>query len=138
MSEQWEEVVVPRGTYIGWGRIGQQVTGEVINYSPDGGTDYNDQPCPELVLVLTSPSETWTKKGTVKTDLEAGEFVTITAGLANLKSNIKSAHPEPGMVVRITYTADERSDKGNDVKVFAMAKAPIRPRAPRPSADALV
>ncbi len=63
------------------------------------GADFNDKPCPELVV------------GTVDGDK------TVTAGQANLKRQLSELKPKQGDRIKITYTGDEKATKGT-MKVF--------------------
>lgn len=137
MSE-WEDVNVPRGSFIGWGRKGQQITGEVISYDERGGSDFNQESCPLVVIELTQEAENYRDKGTRRETIEAGEFVSVTCGQANLKAAIRAAALEPGFLVRIAYVDDYKTGKGEGkefkVQVNRSRKAP----APKPSSNELV
>ena len=80
MSTTWEDVEIPQGTFIGWGAKGQTVTGKVLSYSPDGGSDFAGNPCPQVVLELTEDADNYKDKGATRETLASGEFVTVTAG----------------------------------------------------------
>jgi hypothetical protein len=126
MSEQWETVDVPRGSFISWGsQPGQSVTGQVIDYSPAGGTDFNDQPCPQLSLELTEATVSINKDGQ-STRIDSGEMVVLNCGLVNLKKAVKAAQLEPGMLTKITFSSTVKVPKGT-VKEFTIQKAPGRP-----------
>lgn len=119
-NTEWEEVVVPRGSFIGWGEVGQQVTGYVVSYSDTDGSDFNDQPCPQVVLELTEKCISYRDKGTTKETIDAGEFVTITCGQASLRKGIKTAALEVGYIVRVKYESTYKTAKGEgkEFKVF--------------------
>lgn len=118
MSTTWEEVEVPQGTFIGWGtQPGQTVTLKVHDFSNDGGTDFNDKPCPRIIGELTEPADSYKEKGTVKVNLPAGELVTLNCGQANLARNVRAAQPEPGDMIRITFASLEKGTRG-DIKIF--------------------
>lgn len=122
MSIDFTEVETSRGTFIGWGAVGQTVTIDVVSYSPDGGTDFNDKPCPQLVGVLVGSADSYRDKGSTKETLDDGEFVTITCGQANLRNKVISSGVQQGDMLRITYEGDEKVDKGT-MKVFRLAIA---------------
>lgn len=99
---EWETIEVPRGAYIGWGNTtGQHVTGKVVEYSPDGGTDFAGKPCPSIAIELTDTAASFTKDGG-RTDHPAGELVQLNAGQVSLKRALRAADPAPGDLVKIT------------------------------------
>jgi hypothetical protein len=116
----YEEVVVPRGTFIGWGAIGQTIDGEVLLYSDNEGSDFNNNPCPLVVIQLTQQAINYRDKGSTKETIAAGELVSVTCGQANLKAAIRAAALEPGYLVRISYTGDYKTARGDgkEFKVF--------------------
>src|SRR5690606_31612875 len=85
ITDTWEEIEIPQGTFIGWGEIGQTITGKVLSFAAEGGSDFNGNPCPQVVLELTETVDNYKDKGTTKETLDAGELVTLTCGQANLK-----------------------------------------------------
>jgi len=116
---QFEDVVVPHGSFIGWGDYpGQFVTGKVLDYDPRGGTDFNNEVCPQLTVELVEPAASFNKQGD-RTDYQAGELVLLTCGLVSLKRAIKAADPTPGDVVKILLDSLERTPNGT-VKVFKL------------------
>jgi hypothetical protein len=126
-DNEWEDVVVPQGTFIGWGEIGQQVTGYVLGYDETGGVDYNKQPCPQLVIELTEPCINFRKEGTEKEKIAAGEFVTITCGQANLKRNIRAAALEVGNLVRVIFESTYKADLGTGKSFKVQVNRSARP-----------
>ena len=113
----WEEVAVPRGAYIGWGTtIGQHVTGKVLEYSADGGTNFAGDPCPAATIELIEPAASYTKDGE-RSDHAAGEIVQLNAGQVSLKRALRAADPAPGDLVKITLKNLAKTDKGS-VKEF--------------------
>jgi len=97
----WEEIDVPRGAYIGWGtKPGQHVTGTVLEYSIDGGTDFAGRPCPRIAVELTDKASSFNKDGD-RTVHEAGEIVQLNAGQVSLRRALHAAHPAPGDLVKI-------------------------------------
>lgn len=114
----FEDVDIPQGTYIGWGpKPGQTATLDVISYQAEGGTDFNDQPCPQVIGTLLAPMASYRDKGTTKDSLEAGTLVTMTCGLANLKRNMHAANPQTGDVLRVSYNDTIEGGKGT-IKLF--------------------
>ncbi|MDN6798156.1 MAG: hypothetical protein L0L50_02435, partial [Propionibacterium sp.] len=138
---QFEDVVVPHGSFIGWGEYpGQHVTGKVLDYAPRGGTDFNNEVCPQLTIELVEPAASFNKQGE-RTDYPAGDLVLVTCGLVSLKRAIKAADPSPGDVVKILLETLERVPNGT-VKVFklqiARGAAPEARRQPAPAAQQFV
>lgn len=120
MSFKFETVAVPAGAFIGWHeQPGQVVTGKVLSYDPVGGQDFNGATCPLLELELIEPCASFNKAGE-QANFSAGEVVSITCGLANLKAGIRATNPARGDILRITRTENARSSKGNMVKVFGL------------------
>lgn len=113
----WETIEVPRGAYIGWGsKKGQHVTGKVLDYQPEGGTDFNGNACPSAAIELTEASASFNKDGD-RTDIPAGELVQLNAGQVSLKRALRAADPAPGDLVKITLVNLAKTDKGT-VKEF--------------------
>lgn len=120
---QWTEVEVPRGAFISWGtNTGQHVTGKVLSYEPQGGTDFAGNPCPQVAVELTAPAASINKEG-VRTDFPVGELVVLNAGQVSLKRALQAAQPAPGELVKITLANLARTANGT-VKEFTIAKAP--------------
>lgn len=118
----WEEVEVPRGSFIGWGTYqGQYVMGKVISYDMTGGTDFNGNVCPRLDIELREAAASFDKDMN-RTDHQAGEFVVINCGLANLKRAVQAANLNMGDLVKITLEGFEKVDKGT-VKIFGIKVA---------------
>ena len=115
----WETVEVPRGAYLGWGtKKGQHVTGKVLEYSPDGGTNFAGDPCPSATLELTEQAASFNKDGD-RTDYPAGEIIQLNAGQVSLKRALRAADPSPGDLVKITLSNLAKTDKGT-VKEFSI------------------
>ena len=135
MSEpEWQESELPQGTFIGWGKIGQTITGHVVNYTADGGRDYNGDPCPQIVLALTEGCDNYKDKGATHETIDAGEFVTITAGQANLRRHLTGIMPAPGDLLRVRYDADYRtaSGTGKEFRIkFARGVGDYTPPTPK-------
>lgn len=122
MTQQWEEIEVPRGAYIGWGEhIGQHVTGKVLAYDETGGTDFNGNICPRLDVALSEPAASFDKQG-ARTDFAAGEFVVLNCGLVSLKRAVRAAALNTNDLVKITLVNLAKVDKGT-VKEFGIKVA---------------
>lgn len=119
MTIEWQDIDVPRGAYISWGtKKGQHVTGKVLDYSPDGGTDYNNDPCPSIAIELTETAASINKQGE-RSNFEPGEIVQLNAGQVSLKRALRAADPSPGDLVKITLDNLVKTDKG-EVKEFGI------------------
>lgn len=123
----WQDIDIPQGTFIGWGEIGQTVTGKVLSYSADGGTDFGNNPCPQVVIELTEAATNYKDKGATKETIDSGELVTLTCGQANLKRSIVAASLTVGDLVRVkfddTYKTANGEGKSFKVQVARAAKA---------------
>lgn len=132
---QWEELESSPGGFVGWGdTAGQHVTGRVIDYAPDGGTDFNGDKCPQVAVELTEPAASFNKAGQ-RTDFPAGEIVKVTCGQASLKDVIRRANPSAGDLVKITL-ADFAKTANGTAKVFKIGIARGQAPAPTPAAAA--
>lgn len=132
---EWEEVEVPRGAYIGWGsKPGQHVTGKVLEYSLDGGTDFAGNPCPSIAIELTEPAASFNKEG-VRTDYPAGELVQLNAGQVSLKRALRAADPSPGDLVKIELQNLVKTSNGT-VKEMGIKIARGAGASPKPAAAA--
>ena len=127
----WEEISVPKGAYIGWGnKPGQHVTGKVLEYAPDGGTDFAGNRCPSVAIELTEKAASVNKEG-VRTDFDTGEIVQLNAGQVSLKRALRAADPSPGDLVKITLDNLVKTANGT-VKEFRIQIA--RGAASKPAA----
>lgn len=133
----WETVEVPRGAYLGWGaKPGQHVTGKVVDYSENGGTNFAGEPCPSATIELTEPAASFNKDGD-RTDFPAGEMIQLNAGQVSLKRALRAADPKPGDLVKIELTNLAKTANGS-VKEFSIkiargaggASAPAKSSAP--------
>lgn len=121
----FEKVEVPQGRFIGWGRKGQRVTVKVMSFDPTSGSDFSGKSCPQLIGELTESCTNYKDKGTVEETLDAGELVTVTAGLANLKRGLLAADPKVGDIVRMTFSDTYKTANG-DGKVIDVEIARVR------------
>lgn len=113
----WETIESTAGGFIGFGtKVGQHVTGKVVDYSIDGGTDFNGNKCPQLAVELTEKAASFNKEG-ARTDFEAGEIVNVTCGQVSLKSTIRRTDPAPGDLIKVTLSELVKTANGT-AKVF--------------------
>ncbi|WP_301119871.1 hypothetical protein [Mycolicibacterium fortuitum] len=134
---EWEEIESVAGAFIGWNSTttGQHVTGRVVDYTIDGGTDFAGNKCPQVSVELTEPAASFNKAGERK-DFPAGEIVNVTCGQASLKSTIRRADPSPGDLIKITLVDFAKTADGT-AKVFKIgiargaggSAAPAKPAA---------
>ena len=115
----WEEITVPKGAYISWGnKPGQHVTGKVLEFSHDGGTDFAGNRCPTIAIELTEKAASVNKEGD-RTEYPAGEIVQLNAGQVSLKRALRAAEPNPGDLVKITLENLVKTPNGT-VKEFGI------------------
>jgi hypothetical protein len=129
----WETIEVPRGAYIGWGsKKGQHVTGKVLDYNAEGGTDFNGNVCPMVAIELTEDSASFNKDGD-RTDIPAGELIQLNAGQVSLKRALRAADPAAGDLVKITLVNLAKTDKGTvkefDIKIARGGGGKVAPKA---------
>lgn len=114
------------GDYLKWETVGQSVIGTIT--AKRAGTDFNGHPCPQMDI-----------------NTDDGETVTLNAGQAQLKALILDANPQVGDRIAITFSGEEKVEKGMK-KVFDVAvkagdgttPAPSAPAVEKPSAAALL
>jgi len=115
----WEDISVPKGAYISWGnKPGQHVTGKVLEFSHDGGTDFAGNRCPTIAIELTEKAASVNKEGD-RTEYPAGEIVQLNAGQVSLKRALRAADPSPGDLVKITLENLVKTPNGT-VKEFGI------------------
>lgn len=90
------------GDYVSWENPGDQVVGTIKEVRE--GSDFNRNPCPELVLEVG----------------DDGDEVTLTAGQAMLKRLLAEQRPQVGQKIRVVYTGNETTDRGGTMKVFTL------------------
>lgn len=116
----WETIEVPRGAFISWGSTpGQHVTGKVLSYEPEGGTNFAGDPCPSLSIELTEPSESINKEG-VRSTFAVGETIVLNAGQVSLKRGVRAAGITAGDHVKITFMSVAKTSSGGTVKEFSI------------------
>lgn len=108
----FEDIEVPQGRFIGWGKVGQVIEIDVLSYDETGGTDFNNNECPQVSGFLTKDADNYTEKGTKLEKLKAGELVNLTCGQANIKKGIKMADPTRGDILRVTFADIYTTGKG--------------------------
>ncbi len=94
------------GDYVSWNNPGDQAIGTIKEVRE--GTDFNGNPCPELVLEIN----------------DDGDEITLTAGQAMLKRLLAEQRPTTGDRIRVTYTGDEKTERGGTMKVFTLDVKP--------------
>jgi len=110
----WDfDELVTGGTYAKFETIGDSYTGRIAAFDLEGGTDFNGDPCPQLVLE--------TEDGIVK----------VSAGQAALRRRMTeyATRLVVGHGVRITYSGDyetKHGTKGKDFKI-GVTKTPVAP-----------
>lgn len=137
----WEDVDVPEGgSFISFGnKVGQHVTGAVIDYREDGATNLKGNPCPLVIIRLTERAASINKDGD-RTDYDAGETVNVSAGPAGLDRAVRAAKLKRGDLTKITLAELIPVAKGK-FKKFAIKVARgggldlIKDIAPPASAD---
>lgn len=121
-TQQWQEVDVPRGAFISWGdAIGQHVTGKVLGYDETGGTDFNNNVCPQLQVELIEPAVSINKTGQ-QTQFPAGELVVLNCGQVSLKRAVRAAALNTGDLVKIELSNLVNTSNGT-VKEFSIKVA---------------
>jgi hypothetical protein len=124
MSE-WKSAIPSRGSFIGWGLDpGQHVTGEVVSFAPNGGTDPDGEVCPEVSVRLTEPA--YSVRGGERTDFSVGDVVTVTCAQGKskktgntygLRRDIVTVNPQPGQLIKILLESLRQTAKSPQ-KVF--------------------
>ena len=88
--------------YVRFENPGDQVVGTIKEIRE--GSDFNGNPCPELILEVGDDADE----------------ITLTVGWAMLKRLLAEQRPQVGQRIRVTYTGDERTEKGGTMKVFTL------------------
>jgi hypothetical protein len=111
MSTDYEELSTG-GNYAKWDAIGDTVEGRIGSFSLDGGTDFNDNPCPQLVVETV------------------GGTVIVNGGQASLKRAFtqNASRLVAGHGVKVTYAGTYETPKGEG-KSFTLGVTP-KPIAP--------
>jgi hypothetical protein len=125
-DDGYTKVEVPQGRFIGWGRKvttpPQTVIVKVSEYDEQGGKTPPPQNnvVPQFSGTLVEDADNYRDAGTEKETIKAGELVTVTCGVANLRKGIKAAEPRPGDTVKLVYNDqyDTAEGKGKVIEVF--------------------
>jgi hypothetical protein len=134
-TDEYEKVEVPRGTFIGWAlKPGQKMEATVLTYGEADGRDFDGDACPLIVAELLKPFTNYRDKGTTVEELAAGELVSITCGLANLKRTVRTAALEPGNRFILEFTDTYKTAAGEG-KAFEMKVARTKATAGVPASD---
>ena len=94
--DDFEDVGSVTGTYAKWENVGDYYQGVIVAYSVDGGTDFNGQPVPQIVLGTTEGN------------------VIINGSQASLKRNLANGAPKLGLgrICRVTWSGTYEAPKG--------------------------
>jgi hypothetical protein len=92
--------------YASFSREGDTVEGTV--QALVSGTDFNDNPCPELHV-----------------EVGEGRIVMVTCGLANLKTQILQLEPQIGDRIKIVYVEAVQLKGGRVMKKFDVTAGPF-------------
>ena len=94
--DDFEDVGSVTGTYAKWENVGDFYQGVIVAYSVDGGTDFNGQPVPQIVLGTTEGN------------------VIINGSQASLKRNLANGAPKLGLgrICRVTWSGTYEAPKG--------------------------
>jgi hypothetical protein len=104
------------GDFMKWENPGEDaVVGRVLAISPKGGTTFDGDPCPLIVV-----------------EKDDGEEVKITLAQANLVRVVAAARPEVGDRVAISFDAVEKVDKGTLKKFSCEVKRGTEVAAEKP------
>ncbi len=113
MNDNYETLPAPTGTFQKWEAVGDVVQGRIGSFGLDTGSDFDGNPCPELVV-----------------ETEAGNVI-ITAGTANLKKQFtaNAARLIAGHGVRVEFSGTYPTKQGTPGKSFTVGVTP-KPIAP--------
>ena len=107
------EPVQAGGTYAKFDQIGDEYVGRIASFTLDGGTDFNSEPCPQLVLE--------TADGIVKVN---GSQAALRRLMTDYATRLVAGHG-----IRITHDALYQTKAGTSGKSFVVAISP-RPVPP--------
>ena len=104
----------------------------MLDYQPEGGTDFNQNPCPSATIELTETAASFNKDGE-RSEHEAGSLVQLNAGQVSLKRALRAADPSPGDLIKITLINLAKTDKGSvkeyDIKIARGAGGKVATKA---------
>jgi hypothetical protein len=94
--DDFEDVGSVTGSYVKWDQVGDFVQGVIVAYSVDGGTDFNGETVPQIVL------------GT------ADGNVIVNGSQKNLRNKLRDGAPKLGLgrMCRITFSGTYEGQKG--------------------------
>jgi hypothetical protein len=106
-DDLFEDVGSVTGTYVKWNEgVGQKVQGVIVSYSVDGGTDFNGNAVPQIVI------------GT-----EDGNVI-VNGSQANLGRNLRDGAAKLGVgrICRITWSGTFETPKGEGKEFTVQAR----------------
>lgn len=114
-----EDVGTVSGSYVKWTSPGESHTGIIVAFDLEGGTDFNQEVVPQLVLSVD------------------GENLIINGSQARLRQRMRDGAPKlkPGHLCRVTFTGWYEATKGQG-KDFSIECSPepvmvdVVPKAP--------
>ena len=106
-DELFEDIGQVSGTYVKWAEVGDAVTGTIVRYDSEGGTDFNSEVCPQLVLA--------TDYGNV---IINGAQANLRRKMLDGQSKLKAGH-----LCRVTFSGTYESAKGSG-KEFRIQVSP--------------
>ena len=105
----WEfENLASSGSYASFKSIGDSYTGRIAAFDLEGGTDFDGNTCPQLVLETTD--------GVIKV---TGSQASLRRQFVELATRLAIGHG-----CRITYDSDYETKHGTKGKSFAVAVTP--------------
>jgi hypothetical protein len=107
-----EKIEIPSDFYGFGDEPGQCLAGEVLEHDDEGGETQDGKVVPQTRFRLLEDTVTYSEKGTVVTQLKAGEEITYTASQAQAQRKVKKAHLKPGDKVWITLTGKFKTANG--------------------------
>jgi hypothetical protein len=113
-------------TFIGWGKLDQEVELEVLTFDPAGATTPNGKRVARVVGKLIADADNYKDLTGDRTHirLRAGEQVTVDGSIENLNRGLIMASPSRGDFLRLRYADTYPTDKGNKGKVITVEHAP--------------
>lgn len=120
---QWETVSLPQSTdlppFLKWGDIaGQEVIGAVLDYTPDGGKDFDGNASPRVDILITQAG--YNIKDGRQVALNPGDRVTWQGNTpTRLATGLKAAEPKRGDLIKLTHEGTYRTANGTgkDIQV---------------------
>ena len=114
MTDYEFEELPSGGSFAKWETVGDEVVGRIAAFGIDSGTDFNGDPCPQLVV-----------------ETEGGN-VTINGGQAALRRLMTDYQGRLGQIghgARVKYTGTYQTKQGTEGKEFGVWVTP-QPVAP--------